>query len=71
MIGRLNIWPRIALDALPTVIRGIFHGLDYAGDKALQGGLCKVRQKHCPRHDRIGFDPIRDGNGDSFGNAAR
>jgi hypothetical protein len=53
------------------VIRGIFHGLDDADDKALQGGLCKVRQKHCPRHDRIGFDPISDGNGDSFGNSAR
>lgn len=35
MIGRLNIWPRMAPDALPNVIRGIFHGLDYAGDKAL------------------------------------
>ena len=71
MIGRLNIWSRIALDALANVMRGIFHGLDDADDKALQGGLCKVRQKHCPRHDRIGFDPISDGNGDSFGNSAR
>ena len=71
MIGRLNIWSRIALDALANVIRGIFQGLDDEDDKALLGGLCKVRQKYCPRHDRIGFDPISDGNGDSFGNSAR
>ncbi|MBP49872.1 MAG: hypothetical protein CL396_07305 [Acidiferrobacteraceae bacterium] len=64
------MWPSIAPDALPNVIRGIFHGLDYAGDQALQGGLCKVRQKRCPRHDRIGFDPISGGNGNSFGNSA-
>ena len=62
------MWPSIAPDALPNVIRGIFHGLDYADDQALEGGLCKVRQRRCPRHDRIGFDPISDRNEDSVGN---
>ena len=71
MIGRLNIWSRLALDALANVIRDIFQGLDDEDDKALLGGLCKVRQKHCPRHYRIGFDPISDGNGHSFRNSAR
>lgn len=48
MIGRLNIWPRIALDALPNVIRGIFHGLDDADDKALQGGFMQSSPEALP-----------------------
>jgi len=48
VIGRLNIWSRIALDALANVMRGIFHGLDDADDKALQGGLCKVARSIVP-----------------------